>query len=115
MDDEASTVCETEFAGDRDVHADEMRARLEGLEPRNVSHMVVNDDAPNLAVEPDPSHVRALATRFLTEGDGRLAQLMGEPIVTDATLQLIKFAKKKLFMSFSSSLEMLCCAAVAGR
>ena len=95
MDDTASAACETEFAGDRGEHADEVRARLQGLEPRNISHMDVNQqDAPNLAEELDPSNVRALATRLLTEGDGRLAQLMGKPIVTVATLQLIKFAKE---------------------
>ena len=42
MDDGASTVCETEFAGHSEELSDEMRARLDGFEPRNMSHMDVN-------------------------------------------------------------------------
>ena len=69
VDEEASTVCETEFAGAQNDMTDELRARLEGLEPRNLSNFLVDDDAPNQASETDPSKMRALATRLFTEGN----------------------------------------------
>ena len=43
-----------------------MHARLEGLEPRNMSNLDVKGEAPDQADELDPSVVRALATRLFT-------------------------------------------------
>ena len=115
MDDTSSAACQTEFAGDLHRDSDEMRASLQGHEARNLSQFDVAADAPNRGVELDPAQVRALATRLLTEGEGRLAQLMGEPIAPVATLQLLKFAKESVHELLEQSREAVLRAAVSGR
>ena len=63
LDDGASTACKTDFAGGQNDVAEEMHARLEGLEPRNMSNLDVKGEAPDQADELDPSVVRELWRR----------------------------------------------------
>ena len=105
MDDTASAACATEVAGHHEDAFKQMRARVEGVEPRNIANSDVNGDAPNAARELDPSVVRALATRLFTEGAGALVQLLGEPIASVPTPLLFKYAKEAVQELFDKERE----------